>query len=114
MKLEKIRRALDAQNTADLPALILAAAIWQAPPPRSSHAHALAQLPEFIDAELEHESHLEKFLELKRHLLLCSRCAAQYLDLLEIAQLDAQHKLSRPPTPRPDLEFLKSNDAGEG
>ncbi|MBI4674682.1 MAG: hypothetical protein HY741_23810 [Chloroflexi bacterium] len=107
MNPERIRRALRAPNSTDARILTLAGAIFQVRPPRASHERVLAQLPEFIDAELEQQTHAEKFLELKRHLLLCPRCAALYLDLLETAQLDAQHQLPRPPTlPRPDLGFL--------
>lgn len=122
MKLsQKIRRAVRQRHSQRLSReMTLASAIWRVRPPRASHEPLLAQLPEFIDAELEHRSTAPEFLELKRHLLICSSCVTIYLDLLETAQWDAQGKLLAPqaaqkpfPPSRPDLSFLNPTDTGE-
>lgn len=118
---QKIRRALNARlampthesQTPSRP-LTLASAIYQVRPLRASHESMLMLLHEFIDAELEHESNAPKFRALKRHLLICPHCATLYLDLLETALLDTQHKITKPSTlPRPNLDFLKSREAGD-
>lgn len=111
----KIRRALNASElqTPSRP-LTLASAIHQVRPLRKSHESMLMLLPEFIDAEFEHESNAPKFRALRRHLLICPRCGALYLDLLETALLDAQHKIANPLAfPRPNLDFLKSRETGD-
>lgn len=111
---EKIQRAWQIRDP-HLPsrALTFASAIWQVTPPRASHDAVLDLLPEFIDAEMEHETNVPKFTAVKRHLLACPSCATMYFDLLETAQLDAQHKLPEPLTTlRPALDFLNPEDTG--
>lgn len=112
---QKIRRALGASEPQTLSvALTFASAIWHVRPTRASHAPMLMLLPAFIDAELDRQSAAPKFRALKRHLLICPRCATIYFALLETARLDAQHEIPKPSTlPRPDLDFLKSNDTGD-
>ncbi len=118
---QKIRRALNAglamptheSQTLSRP-LTLASAIYQVRPLRASHESVLLLLPEFIDAELEHESGAPKFRALKQHLLICPRCATLYLDLLETTLLDNEHKIAQSSTlPRPNLDFLKSREKGD-
>jgi hypothetical protein len=66
-----------------------------------------AWLPAYVDAEVGGISGHPRYLAVKRHLLLCSDCAAAYLELLDLALAEEQGRIPRPTHyPEPDLSFL--------
>jgi len=66
-----------------------------------------ARLPAYVNAEIGGFSDHARYLPVKRHLLLCSHCAAIYLELLELALVEEQGDLDQPThCPEPDLGFL--------
>jgi hypothetical protein len=66
-----------------------------------------AWLPAYVDAEVGGISGYPRYLAVKRHLLLCSDCAAAYLELLDLALAEEQGRIPRPTYyPEPDLSFL--------
>jgi len=66
-----------------------------------------AWLPVYVDAEIGGLSGHARYLQVKRHLLLCAGCAAAYLDLLDLALIEEQGQIPRPTRyPEPDLSFL--------
>lgn len=66
-----------------------------------------AQLPAYVDAEIGGCSGHARYLPVKHHLLLCSDCAAIYLELIELALVEEQGRLDQPTHyPEPDLDFL--------
>lgn len=93
------------------PAFNLACAVWRIRPPPESHAECLPHLPSFIQMELDPQAGATDYSFVKQHLLICPTCSKMYLDLLEIAELDATDGLPCPAQiPPPDLGFLDVND----
>jgi hypothetical protein len=92
-------------------ALALGYAVWALRPAPETHAECLRRLPGLVESELTGGADKPEFLSVKRHLLICANCAKMYIDLLEIADLDAQGELPRPSqVPPPDLSFLDLPD----
>lgn len=72
-------------------------------------------LPSYIDAEIGGGTTFDRLLDLTQHLLLCPRCEALYLDLLEVALADDEGRLPDMVSQRPlDLSFLGSEDDDDG
>jgi hypothetical protein len=71
-------------------------------------AACLEELPAYVDAEVMGQSGAAAWRRMRRHLLLCSNCAEEYMDLLEAVWLADQGRLPpRSPALTPDLGFLR-------
>lgn len=88
---------LERLGYAELPVVHFARAVLGTGDPALDCAVCQDVLPEHIEAELNNRPY-QQWRAVRRHLDLCATCAADYLDLLEIA-LAAECG----PLPRPDL-----------
>jgi hypothetical protein len=103
----EIRTALR-QRAATLPPLLstLGLATWQVRP--RSHIHTRRILPQLVRADINERATPREWRPVRQHLLICTRCEKMYLDLLELAELDARGELPNPPHTAPvDLDFLE-------
>jgi predicted anti-sigma-YlaC factor YlaD len=89
--------------------ILLVRAILNLPDDRLDCITCQAWLPGYVDAEVAGIAALDRYRPLRRHLLLCPACSELYLNMLHMAMLEDQGKIS-PPTacPDPDLSFLAS------
>lgn len=92
----------------DAPAVLLAQALSGVEPVAGECTACLERLPGYVDAEMMGQSGTAAWRGMRRHLLLCTRCAEEYVDLLEMVWLVAQDGLPPgSPKPTPDLSFLR-------
>jgi len=92
----------------DGPAVLLARALAEVRLPPGECAACLEGLPAYVDAEMTGQSGAAAWQGMRRHLLLCTGCAEEYVDLLETVWLAGQGRLlPGSPTPTPDLSFLR-------
>jgi len=69
--------------------------------------HIVAQLDDYIDAQLAGEAYVEQYPEVALHLDACETCAELYAALYDLARAEATDSLPQPAhTPDPDLNFL--------
>lgn len=72
-----------------------------------AHAECLAQLPAYVDAEIDGAALVKKFSRVHEHLKTCESCAEQYTQLLAITLAEARDEIAfATPAPEPDLSFL--------
>lgn len=77
----------------------------------TQHARLRADLPTFVDAELDGWHRDARWADVRVHLRTCEKCAALYAELVEIATMDLQSKLPEPIiVPDPRADFLESPD----
>jgi hypothetical protein len=89
-------------------AVLLARALAGVKPVAGECAACLERLPAYVDAEMTGQSGAAAWQGMRRHLLLCARCAEEYADLLETVWLATQGRLPPDsPMPTPDLSFLR-------
>jgi len=87
--------------------LHLARAVAGVHDPAMTCDECCAQLPAYVDAEVGGLAAGQSYPEVKRHLDLCSECAAEYLDMLKLALAEDAGELPIPGGfPAPDLAFL--------
>jgi len=92
----------------DAPAVLLAQALSEVEPVADECTACLERLPAYVDVEMMGQSGTAAWRGMRRHLLLCTRCAEEYVDLLEMVWLVAQGGLPPgSPKPTPDLSFLR-------
>ncbi len=73
----------------------------------TTHAQCLADLPSYVGAELEDAPVARLYPVVQHHLDWCEECAAQYVELLEVALADMNDALPKPRVlPSADLSFL--------
>jgi hypothetical protein len=71
-------------------------------------AACLERLPAYVDAEMMGQSGAAAWRGMRHHLLLCTCCAEEYIDLLETVWLVGQGRLPPgSPASTPDLGFLR-------
>lgn len=96
----------------DGPAVLLAQALSGVELVAGECTACLEKLPAYVDAEMMGQSRSAAWQGIRRHLLLCTHCAEEYVDLLEMVWLAGQGRLSSgSPAPTPDLGFLR--EAGD-
>jgi hypothetical protein len=108
MRQDKLRRAWR-ERTAQIPPRLvrLGRAVWDEGDDKAAHKECVAALPAFVSAEVEGQRVAELYPETQRHLDRCSSCAAQYVDLLQVAMADVGNALPHPGVvPAPNLSFL--------
>jgi len=106
----RIRQALKSPRVHALsPQLrLFAQAVWNIPDQRGAHARCHADLPSFVDAEID--GHLATWHGsfVHEHLQTCHRCSTDYAELLEIAILDSRGLMNqRSSSSSPNLSFLE-------
>lgn len=110
MTRREIRRTLR-QRAPHLPPVLttLGFAAWQIKPDSASHNHAQRVLPSMVRADVNRIPLPPQWLPIRRHVLICASCAKTYLDLIELAAVDARGELPSPLQPAPaDLSFLET------
>lgn len=97
----------------DGPAVLLARALAEVRLLPGECAACLERLPAYVDAEMTGQSGAVAWQGMRRHLLFCTRCAEEYVDLLEMVWLAGQGRLPPgSPMPTPDLGFLRETSDG--
>lgn len=86
---------------------LLAHAVWNVQADRTAHGRCRAELPGYVDAEIEGHLTMLRGSFIHEHLRVCHRCAATYAELLEIALLNSQDCLPCPSPAVPDLSLLE-------
>ncbi len=105
-QLTRLRARLAASESTD-PLMHLARAVAGVEDPALSHEECETQLPTYVDEEVAGLKVAQLYPEVKHHLELCNRCAALYLDMLELALAEAAGQIPlTEPVPAPDLSFL--------
>lgn len=109
-KLENGGRRLE---VGDEPAVLLAQVLSGVKPLPGECAVCLERLPAYVDAEMMGQSRAAAWQGIRHHLLLCTGCAEEYVDLLETVWLAGQGWSSPgSPAPTPDLGFLREASDG--
>ena len=106
----QIRQALRSPRAGALPPRVrlLAQATWGVRGNPIAHVRCLAELPSYVDAEMDGALAARRRSFVREHLLTCTRCALDYAELLEIAILDSHGLFEHHGSPPPDLSFLES------
>lgn len=104
-RLDLIRQRLQT-SAAPVAIVHLARAITGAGDPDLSHEEFQARLPRYAADETSGLPVSRIYPDLKRHLDLCARCEATYLELIELSQIEATMLTAPIEVPAPDLSFL--------
>jgi hypothetical protein len=109
----KLRRALRERRVPVPPEIArLGKALWDEEDDALGHEECITALPAFVTAEADGLRVAELYPDIKRHLDRCDNCAAQYVDLLQLALAQVGDALPQPvAVPAPDLSFLDDRPA---
>jgi RNA polymerase sigma factor (sigma-70 family) len=113
-KLQKPRADDKGPDTDDLSGAAphLAQAIAGVPDSQLSCAECQAQLPGYIEAEINGFNVVTRYPAVKHHLDLCLECEAEYIELLDLALAEDSVFESAIQPPEPDLWFLPAPSLG--